>query len=213
MKMFLIIVILIELRGIESFNNVTISTTLGNISGISYGIYSVFAGIPYTENAPTGNNRFRPSMMRTSSYTSIANPFDATTFGSMCLQVAGDDIGLGDEDCLTLNIWTKNINSSNHVMVWVHGGGNTKTSSYRGGWYDGKNFARKDIVFVSINYRLGLLGFMGLNEIYKETNTTNGALMGTYDQITALKWIQTYISQFGGNPNKVTIFGESSGGI
>eukprot|EP01084_Bolivina_argentea_P283675 485924_1 len=213
--MFLFIIMLVQLQSIESIKNITISTTLGNITGIAYdNNYSLFAGIPYTENAPTGNNRFKPSIMRTSSYTS--NPFDATSFGSPCLQVTGAAVGLGDEDCLTLNIWTKNITTSNPVMVWIHGGGHNTGSSVGVDLmdaYDGKHFATKDIVFVSMNYRLGMLGFMGLNEIYQETNTTNGALMGEYDQIIALQFIQTYISQFGGNPNAVTIFGESAGGF
>eukprot|EP01083_Nonionella_stella_P074790 203002_1 len=185
----------------------TISTILGSITGTSHELsYSTFLGIPYSESSPTGDNRFRPSTKKTSSYP---NTLDATTAGPPCLQPGKPD---SSEDCLTLNIWTPDTSGSLPVMVWIHGGGFT-TGSSSDNAYAGHNFATQGIVFVSINYRLGLLGFLALPEIAIETGNTNGGLMGNYDQIVALQWINSYISDFGGDASQITIFGESAGGL
>eukprot|EP01084_Bolivina_argentea_P049103 90365_1 len=120
------------------------------------------------------------------------------------------------EDCLYLNIFSPNIINGSvsgellPVMFWIHGGGFTSGS---GSWalYDGAGFmVNKDVIYVSINYRLGSLGFLALEET---SGRTSGGLNGIIDIITALQFVQLYISDFGGDPSRVTIFGESAGGL
>lgn len=116
------------------------------------------------------------------------------------------------EDCLYLNVWTPAKSSADRlpVMVWIHGGAFTggRTASF-----DGMAFAKKGVLFVSIAYRLGALGFLAHPELSKESADRVSGNYGILDQIAALKWIQKNIASFGGDPRKVTIFGESAGGI
>ena len=127
---------------------------------------------------------------------------------------------MGDEDCLYLNIWAPNMSaeqissqtSAKPVMVWIHGGGNTSgtANSYQAHHLAGE----KDVVVVLINYRLGLLGWFSHNSIRETSSNPEDASgnFGTLDIIAALKWVQSNIAAFGGDPNRVTIFGESAGG-
>jgi para-nitrobenzyl esterase len=145
----------------------------------------------------------------------------ANTFGVQSLQRATplatmfggvqEEVALG-EDCLTLNVWTRGCDdAARPVMVWIHGGAFI-IGSGASPMYDGAAFAKRDVVLVSINYRLGALGFLRL------TDLTNGAIPSTgneglLDQIAALRWVRDNIAAFGGDPDNVTIFGESAGGI
>lgn len=126
--------------------------------------------------------------------------------------------GYGDEapyseDCLYLNVWTKapgNAKKKLPVALWIHGGG------YREGWgsepeFDGQEWANKDVVLVSINYRLGIFGFLTHPELSAESPHHVSGNYGILDQIESLKWIRKNIEQFGGDPNNVTIFGQSAG--
>lgn len=126
--------------------------------------------------------------------------------------------GYGDEspyseDCLYLNVWTKapgKIDTKLPVALWIHGGG------YREGWgsepeFDGQEWASKDVVLVSINYRLGVFGFLTYPELSEESENNVSGNYGILDQIEALKWIKKNIAQFGGDPENVTIFGQSAG--
>jgi len=126
--------------------------------------------------------------------------------------------GYGDEspyseDCLYLNVWTKasgEIDKKLPVALWIHGGG------YREGWgsepeFDGQEWANKDVILVSINYRLGVFGFLAHPELSKESPNHVSGNYGILDQIESLKWIQKNITQFGGDPDNVTIFGQSAG--
>ena len=126
--------------------------------------------------------------------------------------------GYGDEapyseDCLYLNVWTKapgQVNKKLPVALWIHGGG------YREGWgsepeFDGQEWASKDVVLVSINYRLGIFGFMTYPELSAESPHHVSGNYGILDQIQLLKWIKENIAQFGGDPDNVTIFGQSAG--
>jgi para-nitrobenzyl esterase len=106
------------------------------------------------------------------------------------------------EDCLTLNIWAPASGTNEPVMVWLHGGGNVAGSS-ADKYFDGTAFARDGIVLVSLNYRLGVLGFAAFD---------GEANFGLWDQVAALHWVQENIAAFGGNPQNVTVFGESAGG-
>ncbi len=118
-----------------------------------------------------------------------------------------------NEDCLYLNVWSNNIGGKTKrpVMVWIHGGGLNR------GWssqdkYDGSAFANEDVVFVSVNYRLGALGFLAHPGLSKESPNGVSGNYGFLDQIESLKWVQDNIANFGGDPDNVTIFGESAGG-
>lgn len=126
--------------------------------------------------------------------------------------------GYGDEspyseDCLYLNVWTKapgKIGQKLPVALWIHGGG------YREGWgsepeFDGQEWANKDVILVSINYRLGVFGFLTHPELSKESPNHVSGNYGILDQIESLKWIKKNIAQFGGDPDNVTIFGQSAG--
>ena len=118
---------------------------------------------------------------------------------------------------MNLNIWTPNItpNSSLSVMIWIYGGGYV-VGSNSDALYEGTNFIlkSKDTILVSINYRLGALGFLSSQQLFDEDADwkSYGGLNGFYDQIQAIKWIKAYLSDFGGDPKKITIFGQSAGG-
>ena len=118
------------------------------------------------------------------------------------------------EDCLYLNVWTSatSPNDKRPVMVWIYGGGFTGGS---GGlaWYDGENLASKGPVIVTLNYRLGSLGFFAHPELAKESGHNASGNYGMMDAIAALQWVKKNISAFGGDPNNVTIAGESAGAI
>lgn len=186
-----------------------IRTQSGAVRGsiVEEGI-AAFKGIPYAA-PPFGANRFRPPQP--------VEPWDgvreALTFGPTVPkppyappfnQLLPEPVVPG-EDCLNLNIWTPDTGSARlPVMVWIHGG------AFRNGTgmiptYDGTNFARAGVVCVTINYRLGIEGFLYLGE-----GTAN---LGLLDQLAALTWVQENIAAFGGDPSNVTIFGESAGGM
>ena len=117
-----------------------------------------------------------------------------------------------NEDCLYLNVWTtaKSENEKQPVIVWIYGGGFTSGSA-NCDIYDGEELAKKGVVFVSINYRVGVLGFMAHPELSKESGYDASGNYGFMDQIAALNWVQKNIDVFGGDPNNVTIAGQSAG--
>jgi para-nitrobenzyl esterase len=142
---------------------------------------------------------------------------DASAFGPVCPQPpvdwAGHDLDRQSEDCLTLNIWTPNLASSARlpVMVWFHGGGYTNGSGSQG-TYEGTKLAKRGIVIVTVNYRLGALGFLAHPALTAESPLHTSGNYGLLDQIAALKWVRANIARFSGNPDNVTIFGQSAGG-
>ncbi|MDR3348465.1 MAG: carboxylesterase family protein [Acidaminococcales bacterium] len=179
----------------------------GVIKGQRAGGISVYKGIPYAK-PPVGELRFAPP--------ENAEPWegelDCTRFGAQCFQIP---LPVGDEpfseDCLTLNVWTPaqpGEGAKLPVYVFIHGGG---FSSGSGAFplYDGTGFAKKGIVTVTINYRLGVLGFFASRETLKRYGTTGN--WGLLDQIKALEWVRDNIAAFGGDRGKVTIGGESAG--
>jgi para-nitrobenzyl esterase len=117
-----------------------------------------------------------------------------------------------DEDCLYLNVWTpaKSTNESLPVMVWIHGGSNLNGAGSQPE-YDGSNLASKGVVVITINYRLDIFGFLAHPELTRESGTNSSGNYGLLDQIAALKWVRNNIRAFGGDPSRVTIFGESAG--
>ncbi len=186
----------------------------GSLSGASDGGIDVYKGIPYAA-PPTGPLRWKPPAMP----AAWSGERDASNFGPICPQpqrpdgVAAAGAGLSQsEDCLSLNVWTPHGAKNAPVMVWVHGGAH-RFGSGASPVYDGGKFARDGIVLVTINYRLGLLGYFAHPALTRAANANEP--LGNYgemDQLAALKWVQRNIAAFGGDPHNVTVFGESAGG-
>jgi para-nitrobenzyl esterase len=176
---------------------------------------SVYRGIPYAAST-AGENRWRPPQP-VASWEGLR---DCTKFGPSCPQApyAKDSVYYRDpepqsEDCLFLNIWTTGKKGDNFpVMVWIHGGALTRGSGAVD-VYDGSALAKKGTVVVTINYRLGPLGFLAHPELTAESPQHAAGNYGLLDQIAALQWVRTNIAQFGGDPDCVTIFGESAGSL
>lgn len=179
----------------------------GRVMGaIGNGVAS-FKGIPFAA-PPIGPLRWKPPQP--------VIPWDgikrADSFGLPCAQKPGHE-NQSSEDCLFLNVWTEAANPAERrpVMVWIHGGG-FNWGATRSSTFDGSRFAEQGVVLVSVAYRLGVFGFLAHPQLTRESGKGSGAY-GLQDQIAALKWVQQNISQFGGDPARVTIFGESSGGV
>jgi para-nitrobenzyl esterase len=187
----------------------TIVTDQGPITGLTLSGEDEYLGIPYA-SPPVSKLRWLPPQPP----ARFNGVFQATEFGSLCTQPDGFGGTFGSEDCLTLNIYrpSKTKHRKNHhglpVMVWIPGGGLVTGG---GGFYDPTRIVKQaQVIVVSINYRLGFLGFFAHPAIDAE-----GHLSGNYglmDQQFALSWVQRNIEAFGGDPKRVTIFGESAGG-
>jgi para-nitrobenzyl esterase len=184
----------------------------GALAGTVNDGISVFRNIPYAA-APVGDLRWAP----TQPAPAWAALRDATRFGPACPQAMnpnggpnpGGASGPMSEDCLQLNVFAPTGASKAPVMVWIHGGSNRTGMA---AIYDGTNFARDGVVVVTINYRLGALGYLAHPALTKAANGQPVGNYGLMDQIAALKWVQQNITAFGGNPANVTVFGESAGG-
>ncbi|CAB0029994.1 unnamed protein product [Trichogramma brassicae] len=205
-KMFPFIIILLQVKIILSCDDI-VETKLGKIQGFSdTGLLDTewcsFLGIPFAK-PPLGDLRFRDPVP--------AEPWSdvrkATNYSNFCTQY---DIPYkqpgGSEDCLYLNIFTKKIkpDQPRPVMVWIHGGA-FNLGSGDNMFYGPDYYMRKDIVLVTLNYRLGIFGFLNLEDKLAPGN------QGLKDQVMALKWVRDNIASFGGDPDRVTIFGESAG--
>ncbi len=190
-----------------------ISINQGVLIGNQDGNVSSFLGIPYAA-PPINQLRWKPPAQA----PSWSKPRDAKAFGPSCPQPVRNDMqnarqtAAQNEDCLSLNVWTSDPNGRAPVMVWIHGGGH-RVGSGSVGFYNGTELARQGVVLVTINYRLGLLGYFAHPALTAEAGPA--APLGNYgmmDQIAALKWVRENISKFGGDPGNVTVFGESAGG-
>jgi para-nitrobenzyl esterase len=181
----------------------------GKITGVPAGKDSnvtVYKGIPYAA-PPVGQLRWKPPQP-VETWQGVRAMEE---FGNRCLQPKGWGSKEGmSEDCLYLNIWTpaKSEDEKLPVMFWIHGGGFTGGS----GDLDGRPLAERGVVLVSINYRLGPLGFFAHPLLSEESEKGVSGNYGILDMICALKWVQKNIGQFGGDKDNVTIFGESAGG-
>ena len=180
----------------------------GMLQGVAEGGIIIYKGIPFAA-PPVGDLRWRapqpPSLWKG---VRICNKFAAAPIQ------AGDSPSGKSEDCLYLNIWApaKSPGEKIPVLVWIYGGAfNAGATSYP--WYSGEMLARKGVIVVSIAYRVGQLGFMAHPDLSKENPNHVSGNYGLLDMIAGLKWIQKNITAFGGDPDKVTIFGESAGGI
>ncbi len=219
MKHLFILICCISI-GCNQPKQTVISTDKGKIEG-SFNIdktVRVFKGIPFAA-PPIGDLRWK-APQPTASWVGI---LQCTEFGPSPIQNASEPFyGWTEEfiakpepineDCLYLNVWTtaKLENEKQPVIVWIYGGGFTSESA-NCDIYDGEELAKKGIVFVSINYRVGILGFMAHPELSKESGYDASGNYGFMDQIAALKWVQKNIEAFGGDPNNVTIAGQSAG--
>jgi len=191
---------------------IQVKTTAGLVKGttIEDGRIRVYKGIPFGA-PPVGALRWqapRPA----AAWPGVR---EATEFGSRCMQgpIFSDIVFTNkSEDCLNLNLWTpaQKADEGLPVMVWIHGGG-FQAGSGAENRHDGTAFARKNVVMVTINYRLGVFGFFSHPELSKESGRNASGNYGLLDQVLALEWVRDNIAAFGGDPKNVTIFGESAG--
>lgn len=190
-----------------------VAITHGKLQGVKEHGMAAFKNIPYAA-APVGDLRWRPPTPP----HHWSDTRDASKFGQACVQPAikgmNEELVPGSEDCLKLNVFTPDPSSKDlPVMVWIHGGGlfvGSATEPY----YQPIGLVKEGVIVVTLDYRLGKLGFFAPKELGEEAKRNNEPVgnYGTMDQIAALKWVQQNIQHFGGNPNNVTIFGESAGG-
>ena len=189
------------------------AVTGGQVSGVVTNGIGAFKGIPFAA-PPVGALRWK-APQRVVEWTGVKA---ATTFAPGCIQdptlarLFGAPAAIS-EDCLYLNVWTpaKSVTERLPVMVWIYGGSFTSGMTSIPA-YDGAPLAEKGVVLVSVSYRLGAFGFLAHPELSKESGRGSGNY-GLQDQIAGLKWVKDNIAKFGGDPDRVTIFGESAGGM
>lgn len=203
-------------------SNLIIETQYGKVQGYEQGSISIWQGIPFAQ-PPTGERRFR-APQPPEPWTGAR---EATRFSPIAPQVA--EMGMSmvgamgaesaveprpmSEDCLYLNVWSPGADQEKRpIMVYIHGGAFTLGSA-SDPWYDGASFAAThNIVVVSLNYRLGILGFISLDGV-TEAEAGSTASCGLLDQVAALQWVRDNIAAFGGDPANVTVMGESAGAM
>ena len=220
-KLLLFLSVLVLFGCSQAIVNPVLNIEGGQVQGVTADLPGVFVyrGIPYAA-PPIGELRWKePQPVVPWEGVKIADKFGHP--GYQAVHYPGGyttEWGYGDEapyseDCLYLNVWTKAPGQADKklpVALWIHGGG------YREGWgsepeFDGQEWGAKDVVLVSINYRLGVFGFLTHPELSAESPHGVSGNYGILDQIEALKWIRKNIAQFGGDPDNVTIFGQSAG--
>jgi para-nitrobenzyl esterase len=186
---------------------VLVTVAQGQLQGVVDGQTWSFRGIPYAA-PPVGNLRWAMPAPP----ASWAGVRSASAFGSACVQISDGGID-GSEDCLYLNVWTPSTSlaGSHPVMFFTHGGGLSQGAG-SDPLYEGADLAQHTgAVIVTINYRLGGLGFLALPDLSSENTPPTSGNYGLLDQLAALRWVKANIASFGGDPGRVTIFGESAG--
>jgi para-nitrobenzyl esterase len=188
-----------------------VETRCGTVEGIEKDGVLQFRGIPFAA-PPVGDLRWRPpqpavpwaGVRRADEFGPIAPQGESRiTFFSTAEQPE-----ISEENCLTLNVYTPAVDGEPRpVLFWIHGGGFTGGSG-RNAWYNGTSFAARGVVVVTVNYRLGALGFLHLGD-----DLPGSGNCGLLDQVAALEWVRDNIAGFGGDPGNVTVFGESAGGM
>jgi para-nitrobenzyl esterase len=191
-----------------------VAAPAGTVKGTTDGSVHVFKGIPYAL-PPINGLRWRPPVPMPK-WSSTRTAID---FGPACVQPQSKTANIYSgakmpvsEDCLTLNVWVPANARNAPVFVWIHGGA-LVTGSSREPIYDGKRLADRGVIVVSINYRLGVLGWLAHPGLSAESKQHVSGNYGLLDQIAALRWVHANIGAFGGNPGNVTIAGESAGAL
>ena len=192
-----------------------VQTSAGVIGGVRLaGDCLAFRGIRYAQ-PPTGPLRWRPPL-RPSAWNGV---YEAAEFGPACIQPlpAPDSVYLDEparmsEDCLFLNVWKPAHAAGAPVMVWIHGGG-LRIGNAGSALHDGSELARRGVVVVSLNYRLGIFGYFAHPELTAESPHHSSGNYGLLDQMAALHWVRDNIGHFGGDAANVTLFGESAGAL
>lgn len=187
-----------------------VNTTNGPVRGrFDWGLVQSFKGLRYAA-PPVGALRFRPPQP----LQKWTEAIDAAQFGNVAIQSPGQPDAPFDEkqseDCLFLNVWTNHLEGRKPVMVWLHGGAFSSGASSRPTYW-GDHFARNGIVLVSVNHRLNVFGYTQLPDSWGPDYESSG-IAGMLDIVAALEWVKANIALFGGDPDNVTIFGESGGG-
>ena len=191
-----------------------VSAPAGKLRGSVEGKLHVFKGIPYAI-APTGSRRWKPP----EEMPKWNDTRDATKFGPACVQnnnpsesIYYSKLASMSEDCLSLNVWAPANARNAPVFFWIHGGslsGGTGSDEM----YDGASLAQRGLVVVTINYRLGVLGYLAHPALSAESPDHVSGNYGLLDQIEALRWVKRNVAAFGGDASNVTIAGESAGGL
>jgi len=190
----------------------------GELQGVIEDGVAIFRGIPYAQ-PPVGELRWRPPQP----VVPWEGVRDASQFGHVCPQRAGlypawvdahFDAAGRNEDCLTVNVWSlvERGDQPLPVMFYIHGG-NMQYGAGSLPLYDGRELVHEGVVLVTINYRIGYLGRFAHPAMSRAQSSEPLANYGLFDQIAALEWVQRNVADFGGDPNDVTIFGHSAGGV
>ena len=184
----------------QAFSEV-VDTSSGPVQGTTHDQVKSFLGIPFAA-PPVGALRWRAPVAP----EPWSDPFDASAYGAQCSHMGPEGVP-ASEDCLNLNVWSGDLAGKQPVMVWIHGGG------FRGGSnrlpeHYARHMAQDGVVLVSVQYRLGVMGFFAHPALDE-----NHANFGLLDMIFALRWVQENIAKFGGDPDRVTIYGVSAGGM
>jgi para-nitrobenzyl esterase len=192
----------------------TVNAPAGKVRGVVEGKAHVFKGIPYAQ-PPVGQLRWKPPLP----VAKFKGVRDATQFGAACIQptrrvesIYSGSVLATSEDCLSLNIWTPPDARNAPVFVWIHGGALVSGASNES-MYEGAKLASHGLVVVSINYRLGVFGYLANPVLSAESRRNISGNYGLLDQIAALRWVQNNIAAFGGDAGNVTIAGESAGAL
>jgi para-nitrobenzyl esterase len=211
-------IIILSLITLSSFAQNIVKTSNGRVQGYVNGEVQIFKGVPFAA-PPMGELRWKsPQPVQNWSDIKKCTEFSASPiqnkpapFYCWSEEFIAKPEPLS-EDCLYLNVWTtaKSNAKKQPVFVWIYGGG-LNSGSANCDIYDGEEMAKKGVVFVSLNYRVGVFGFMAHPELSKESGNNSSGNYGFLDQMAALRWIQENIEAFGGDPQNVTIAGQSAG--
>ena len=212
----LIVVSQNSLTVVTGRNIAVVKTQYGAVRGYIYKGTYTFKGIPYGKAdrfmAPQSPEKWT-GIRNSMSYGFVCPPSSYPVFSDEFAFAFHRDLGVSDENCLNLNIWTQSINTNikKPVMVYLHGGGFSSGSSHEFPWLDGENLSKQgDVVVVSFNHRLNILGFLDLSAYGDKYRYSANA--GAMDMVLALTWVKENIANFGGDARNVTIFGQSGGG-
>jgi para-nitrobenzyl esterase len=203
----------LALAAVQAHAADTVRVAQGTLHGVTTGQVTSFKGVPFAA-PPVGELRWRPPQPP-AGWTGVR---EAAAYGPACMQMGQARAGgtaNQSEDCLTLNVWAPASAKPGQklpVMVWIHGGAFIQGT---GGspFYDGTHFAERGVVLVTVNYRLGRLGFFAHPALAAQHPDEPQGNWGIMDNVAALRWVQANIAAFGGDPANVAIFGESAGGI